>query len=533
MAQQQVIDANLMYKIGKASKADPMAKVEAEKRKAKQDRMRNYLLSAGKLAVNYWMQGQQYIGKLQAQTSPMVTDLDLAQRKAELVDNLEVQNSVKAIEQRLYNAQKTMKKLRLFPNNEKYIAAEKERNFALNYIKKLTKTTDKLALLEETYAGYFANHWGVNQSDAEFADAFSGIMNNPASIIAHNSEEEIRNAGLIASGEWRKHAFIDPETNEYMLRLNVNGDETTIRMEDFVNNVATPGDKTINELATNGIDQLIQGKTSTPYSLHSDWYETRIREMFNNPELVNENSYKTWLFTGTYTTGDGQTMTPAEYLAQQWMKNNDVGFGGKGQPGPVDIVGTEIDERTLTLKYNDETLTYLGVLQEMKNMNYGDENSRKAGMELYLNMVKNQHDKIYDYNRRQARKNTNRNPKKRTKIQLLPGQYYYPEKVAPVISAFASGNDFEEFIGDISSEYARVKRVGEDYFLKGSKDEWSDPYTLNEVTDAIGVTRIVEGLKTEDDSGGDESSDTGIVDKSEIGAYSFSWNNPKELDPED
>ena len=284
MAQKQVIDANLMYKIGKASKADPMAKVEYEKEKEKKERLRNYLIAGGKLAINYWMQTQSYGAKLQQQSSPLVTDLTLAMRKAELIENLEVQNSVSSIEASLYDATKTMKKYRLFPNSEKYMQAEQQRNMSLVAIKNLTGTTDKLASLEDTYAGYYADHWGIQQGDASFGDAFAGET-NPPSILAHNSQEQIRNAALVASGEWRNHAYLDPETHEYMIRLDVNGNTVDMKMADFANNLATPGDTAINELASKGIDELLQGKTNTPYSLHTGWYETKVRDIFNNPKI--------------------------------------------------------------------------------------------------------------------------------------------------------------------------------------------------------------------------------------------------------
>ena len=481
MAQKQVIDANLMYKIGVASKADPKAKLEYEERMAKKERMRNYLLAAGKLAVNYWMQTQSYGAKLQEQSSPLVTELTLATRKAELMDNLKVQDSIKNIESNLYDATKTMKRYMMFPNGEKYMAAEQQRNIALTHIKKLTESTDKLAALEDTYSGYFSNLDNKPQSDASFSEAFSANLNSPPAILAHNSQEKIRNAALVASGAWRDHAYIDPETNEYMIRLDMNGQTVDMTMAEFSSNLATPGDTKINELATKGIDELLSGKTNTPYSLHSDWYETKVRDIFNNPSLVNETSYKTWLFQGTYYDKDGNVTTPAEAIAQEWMRKNEVGFGGENQPGPVDMPGTPgVDETELTLQYNDKLLSYAGVLDEMREMRYVDENSRKPGMELYLDMLQTRHNKLYNYAAEKARLTVNKDPKKPKNVRINRQSFPYSD-IKQTIDAIESGQDFGAVqTSHFHDRYAAIRRVDGVYELWDKElEEWDPVDNLN------------------------------------------------------
>ena len=505
MAQKQVIDANLMYKIGVASKADPMAKAEAEKRKERKERMRNYLLSAGKLAMNFYIQGQQYASKLMSESGPLLSALDTQQIKSKLIDNMDVANVIEGAHEQLNDYTKTMKRNRLNVTGETYRNASQGRSALMEKIKNLTSTTDNLVLLQEQYGKDFSEWSGISRYAEDFLSVYSGLDKSSAPpIFEHNSQEQIRNAWLIASGEYTKHTYLDPETLEYKIRLEMPSEEGAdpviqeMTMTEFTNSLALRGDSTIGELSLRGVDEIIGNNYQVDIDKVKEDYFGRVTEIFNNEKLVNTNTFKTWLSNGvfTYTDNDGELVTtnPIHYIAEEIM--SEAGWdlvGQPGQPGPVDIESTpNVDESKLTVEYNDSMLTYSGLVDEIKNMKFLRPNDRKKGVELYMMMIESKHNRLNSIYEDQLSKQEE-NKRKTATSWMVGGSWVPVSDVRDAAAAIESNKDFD-FIEipwtSKNTPWSAMRRVDGVYqLLSSKKGRWKD------MDDAVDAARNLDIFK--------------------------------------
>jgi hypothetical protein len=416
MAQQNVINAALLYKIGHSQHADPAAKLDYEmdvkRREEKRERLRNFLTSAGQMAINYWLQGQQYMRKLQEQQSPLVGELDLKSRSAGITHDLELHNNIQNYSDQLNEVNKTLKRWRYLPGSKKYKEAEAKRTEILYNIKSLSATVDGAATIEEQQAKYWTEAFGIGKSQEGFGSLVGRYGGGSYShfergedgnieqitkqqpwvgedisvpeILGHNTEERIRNSAFFASGEWRNSSYLDEKTNEVML-VTPQGE---MRLKDFVSMLAVPGDSKVNTTASTMKNELVAARYTSPYSVWESDYKSQLSDFVGNTQVMPENSYKTWFFT--WKGFDGKSA--AEVTLDDFIKNNVKG----GVPGKVDDPATDIKEDELKFEWDGNMVTYLGALEQMKDLKFNTTESRQSGIDLYLKEIEKHHNNLHN-----------------------------------------------------------------------------------------------------------------------------------------
>ena len=134
---------------------------------------------------------------------------------------------------------------------------------------------------------------------------------------------------------------------------------------------------------------MVTTRYTSPYSIWKDDYRAQVSEFVGNTQAMSENSYKTWFFT--WKGFDGKPA--AEVILDDFIKDN-VKLKG-GVPGKVDDPKTSVNEADLQFEWDGNIMTYLGALEEMKELKYNTPESRQKGIDLYLGEIKTQHDRLH------------------------------------------------------------------------------------------------------------------------------------------
>ena len=499
----QIVDARMLYEVGRAKGKDYKAEREKEKRERRKELITSalgtMLSKVGSYAVQNYFHGKQYARALKKESNIYNSDLDAVMVKANIVEGSDLMEAVKLERQKQAEGQKLLKKYRNRVDNPKYNEGQRMVNEAKANIMAMSSTLDKMlenGKLQKDEMDAGGGNYDQALKDSNVSEAYKNtLMRSSGAIYQYLGWE---NGKMIVNmpGE------TDPNTNEITSYTKINYDDMQFAEapDTKVSEVASQFMKTQRDMGSNGMTWDMEGNYDQVYA-----------DVNTTMAKLPASSYRSWFFgQGNYSL-NGVSMSPADAVLMAQFQNKQLNPQLGGVPQLADDPSTpNIDESKLEFKlHTGESVTYQGALDMLKSTNYDDMANRKDGISLLMKQAEDNRRMGYQrYKKEQQAKNNqyNRNPNKQQNRGQYGSKWFYDYEVEQNVVDIDEATDGATI--DYNNGRGEFVKKGDQWYKKDNQGETPIEGSIKEQTDFIKREQGYGAWITAEDNEINENSET-------------------------